>query len=135
MIATKAAIGIAPIQDFKRIIIIKRDIPEERVDNLDLPPFSVFITDCPTRAQPAIPPNRDATIFAMPCPLASLFLLELVSVTSSKISWVKKVSIKPTRDIASEVGKIIPKVSRLKGTFPFSIDPKGREILGNPSGN
>ena len=86
MIATKAAIGIAPIQDFKRIIIISRDIPEERVDNLDLPPFSVFITDCPTKAHPAIPPNKDATIFAIPCPLASLFLLELVSVTSSKMS-------------------------------------------------
>ena len=30
--------------------------------------------------------KKDATIFAIPCPLASLFLLELVSVTSSKIS-------------------------------------------------
>ena len=45
IIATKAAIGMEPIQSFKRIIIIRRDIPEERVDNLDLPPFSVFITD------------------------------------------------------------------------------------------
>ena len=64
--ATKAAIGIAPIHDLNANIIINNDNPEVSVDNLDFPPFSVFITDCPTNAQPAIPPNSEATIFAIP---------------------------------------------------------------------
>ena len=86
IIATKAAMGMAPIQGFKSMIINNNDNPEIKVDNLDLPPFSLFITDCPTNAQPAMPPNKEDIILAIPCPLASLFLLELVSVASSKIS-------------------------------------------------
>ena len=68
------------------MIINNNDNPEIKVDNLDLPPFSLFITDCPTSAQPAMPPNKEEIILAIPCPLASLFLLELESVASSNIS-------------------------------------------------
>ena len=133
--ATNAAIGIDPIHDLNIKIINNKDKPEESVDNLVLPPFSEFITDWPTSAHPAIPPNIEATIFAIPCPLASLFLLELLSLASSKISCVKKVSINPTNEIASEVGRIIPKVFMLNGTLPFSNEPKGKEMEGKPSGN
>ena len=53
----------------------------------------------------------------------------------SNISWVKNVSIKPTSDIANDVGNITPKVERLNGTFPFANSPNGKDRLGNPFGN
>ena len=51
------------------------------------------------------------------------------------MSWVKKVSIKPTKEIAKDVGRIMPNVDRLNGTFPLSKVPKGKVIEGKPSGN
>jgi len=56
----------------------------------------MLITDCPIIAQPAIPPKKLETIFAIPCPLHSLFLSLVVSVKSSTIVAVIKDSSKPT---------------------------------------
>ena len=129
--ATRAAIGICLSQGPASRIIASRLTPENRVESRVRPPLSTFITDWPTRAQPAMPPNRDATIFAMPWPRASTFLLVVVSVLSSRMSWVRKVSIKPTREMARAVGRTSPRVSKLKGT-PSA--PKGRLNDGRPAG-
>ena len=64
--ATRAAIGISWSNGLQSNIIANKLIPEENVDSLVLPPFSTFITDCPTSAHPAIPPNKEETILAMP---------------------------------------------------------------------
>ena len=78
-----------------------------------------------------MPPNREETMLAMPWPRASTFLLVVVSVLSSRMSWVRKVSIRPTKEMAKAVGSTKPRVSRLKGTPP---SPKGRLKEGRPAG-
>ena len=64
--ATRAAIGICLSQVPASKIMASRLTPENKVDSRVRPPLSTFITDCPTKAQPAIPPNKDATILATP---------------------------------------------------------------------
>ena len=49
---------------------------------------------------------------------------------SSRMSWVRKVSIRPTSDIANAVGNTRPKVARLNGTFPSANEPKGIVNIG-----
>ena len=48
------------------------------------------------------------------------------------MSCVRNVSIRPTSEIASDVGRTIPNVERENGTFPSEMEPKGIEKLGNP---
>ena len=86
MTATKAAMGICLSQVLPSKIIAKRLIPEDRVERRVRPPLSMFMTDCPTNAQPAIPPNKEDTMLAIPWPFASVFLFELESVLSSRMS-------------------------------------------------
>ena len=82
-----------------------------------------------------MPPKNEDTMLAMPCPRASVFLFELLSVLSSRMSWVRKVSIKPTKEMARAVGNTIPKVSKLNGTRPSAKAPKGMPKLGRPEGS
>ena len=66
-------------------------------------------------AQPPIPPKKPVIILAIPWPLDSLFLLLCVSVASSTILAVSRLSTRPTIAIDNEYGKIIWSVSKLKG--------------------
>ena len=50
------------------------------------------------------------------------------------MSWVRKVSISPTSEMARAVGSTMPRVSRLKGTFMSSGEPKGQLGTGSPVG-
>ena len=60
------------------------------------------MTDCPIIAQPAIPPKKPDTILAVPCPAHSRFLFEVVSVISSTIEAVIRLSSRPTIASVSE---------------------------------
>ena len=91
--------------------------PATRADKRPLPPDLTLMIDWPIMAQPAIPPKNPVTKLAIPWPRASLFLLLSVSVMSSTIFAVNKVSSNPTTANANEYGRMIIKVSRLKGTF------------------
>ena len=87
-----------------------------------------MITDCPIIAQPPMPPNSAATIFAPPCPAHSRCLSLSVSVMSSTICAVSSDSSRPTAAIVTEYGRMIRSVSSDKGTV-------GTVKLGNPSGS
>ena len=67
-------------------------IPESRA----LAPADILIRLCPIIAQPPIPENKPESIFAIPCAAASLLPRPLVSVISSIIFKVSKLSISPT---------------------------------------
>ena len=75
-----------------------------------------------------MPPKNELTMLPMPWPRASWFLWDELSVTSSRMSWVRKVSIRPTREMARAVGRIRPRVPVVKGTcgMPNWGRPLGR---------
>ena len=123
---------------------IRRNIPAIKLESLPLPPDLILIIDCPIIAQPAIPPRNPVAVFAMPCPMHSWFRFELVSVRSSTICCVSKLSRRPTVATATEYGKIIfsvssdrgisgsRKIGSVSGRFPISptvLRSKSRRIV------
>ena len=81
--AATAAKGIKPRIDLAKIRIAAINSPVDKVDSRDFAPFFTFMTDSPTSAHPAIPPNNDVMILAMPCPMPSDRLSAVVSVSVS----------------------------------------------------
>src|SRR5699024_157063 len=104
--------------------------PAIYVEHPPLPPDVTLITDSPIIAQPAMPPKKPVIVLAIPCPLASLFLLLSVSVISSTILDVSKDSKSPTIARAIENGKIIANVSNVNGTSGIKND--GNELVIEP---
>ncbi|MNT45813.1 hypothetical protein D3C72_1824140 [compost metagenome] len=88
-------------------------IPDKR----DREPALILTKVCATMAQPPIPPKKPLTRLAVPCAIASLLALPFVLVNSSTIDKVSRDSIIPTEAMTSANGKIIVKVSQLKGIW------------------
>ncbi len=125
---TSAAIGTCSIRLLPYITKISRVsdaiIPAIRV----LAPFDTLIRLCPIIAHPPIPEKNPEVIFAAHCAIASLLLFPCVPVISSTILRVKRLSIKPTAATIQAYGKIICKVSKLKGRFGIWKGGKFPEI-------
>ncbi len=73
-----------------------RNAPAQRQDNRPRPPEETLITDCPIIAHPAMPPNRPEVMLPSPCPAHSRFLFDVVSVISSMMDAVIRLSSRPT---------------------------------------
>src|SRR5699024_8987495 len=109
--------------------------PATSVESLPRPPDFTLMTDWPIIAHPAIPPKKPVIVLAIPCPLASLFLLLSVPVISSTMDEVSKDSSKQTIANDREYGKIIASVSKVNGTSgikntgsELEIDPKSPTV-------
>ena len=91
-----AAIGTASIKLEPNITntnsITEATIPDKRA----LAPLEMLMRDCPIMAQPPIPENNPESTFANPWAIASLFPRPRVSVISSTMLRVNKLSINPT---------------------------------------
>ncbi|MNT01459.1 hypothetical protein D3C72_1359250 [compost metagenome] len=72
--------------------------------------------DWPIMAQPAMPPNREAAMLAMPCPRVSRSLSDGVSVMSSRRLAVSRDSSRPTKARVAATGAMMVKVSHVRGT-------------------
>src|SRR5699024_1323415 len=130
IIPTSTGIGICTTKSPRTIIKNIKNEPATKVDSLALPPDFTLITDCPIIAHPAIPPKKPVIVLAIPCPLASLFLLLPVPVISSTIDEVSKDSSSPTIAKAIEYGKMIANVSNVNGTS--GIKKEGNELVMDP---
>ncbi len=93
---TKAAIGNCSIKLLPNIINTKSITAAVIPDKRALAPEDVLIKLCPIIAQPPIPDKNPERIFAVPCATHSLLPRPLVSVISSIIFKVNKLSISPT---------------------------------------
>ncbi|MNV58815.1 hypothetical protein D3C71_1512070 [compost metagenome] len=122
MTATSAGMGILATKGPSTTIRNSRKEPATNVESRVEPPDFTLMTDWPIMAQPPMPPKKPVTKFAMPWPLHSRRLLLGVSVMSSTICAVIIDSSKPTAAMVSEYGKMICKVSRVKGTFGIRND-------------
>jgi len=96
-----------------------KNIEAEIQDNLFLPPFEILIIDCPIIAHPHIAPKNPQVVFAIPCPIASLFAFHLVSVSSS-------IRVKVMRDSVSQITASIAEY----GIIILSISTKLTSIRG-----
>jgi hypothetical protein len=74
----------------------------KNVESLVRAPAVTLITDWPIIAHPPIAPRKPVTKLATPWPTHSLFLLLPVSVMSSTIEAVRRLSSNPTAAIVSE---------------------------------
>ncbi len=81
---------------------LKSPIAATIPESLARAPLETLISDCPIMAHPPIPENIPDKVFATPCAKASLFAEPLVSVISSTILRVSRLSISPTPAIMSE---------------------------------
>jgi hypothetical protein len=98
--ATRAAIGIRPTTSPSSNSRTSRKAPARKVDSrVRAPDCLTLIMVWPIIAQPPMPPNREVTMFAAPCPQASRVLSEWVSVTSSTSFAVIRDSMRPTSAI------------------------------------
>jgi|GEM_PF-6868722 len=100
--ATSAGIGMRPTQGPSTASRNSRKAPATKVDSRPRPPELTLITDWPIMAQPPMPPNRAATMLALPWPAHSRRLSLSVSVMSSTICDVSSDSSRPTAAIVSE---------------------------------
>ena len=114
--ATSAAIGMVRTTSPSTRMRKSRKQPAKSVDRRPRPPDFTLMTDWPIMAQPAMPPNRPATMFAAPCPRHSRFLSEGVSVSSSTMAAVISDSSSPTTARVAETGRIVRSVSKVGGT-------------------
>ena len=116
MTATRAAIGMRATIGPANTTMTSRTTPAVSVDRRVRPPDFTLITDWPIIAQPAMPPSRPEAMLAMPCPVASRFLLLGVSVRSSTMAAVIIDSSRPTTASVHENGRMILSVSKFSGT-------------------
>ncbi len=96
MIATRAAIGMRLTRSPSTRIRKRSATPAVKVERRPRPPDFTLIIDWPIIAQPAMPPKNPVTELAMPWPTHSRFLSEGVSVSSSTIWAVIRLSSRPT---------------------------------------
>ena len=92
----RAAIGSCSIIPEPNMINISKATAATIPDKRALAPEETLIKLCPIIAHPPIPEKRPDSILAVPCATASLLLFPRVSVISSKMLSVNKLSINPT---------------------------------------
>ena len=115
--AASAAIGIASMRSESTVTRISSITPAKKVDSrVRARPSFTLTTVCPIMAQPAMPPQQPARMFATPSAQDSRLLWERVSVMSSTSLAVSRVSIRPTKATLRAVGRIRRRVSRSSGT-------------------
>ena len=101
--ATSAAIGITATMLPRPTTRMSRKAPAAKVERrVRAPEALTLIIVWPIIAQPAMPPKKPVTTFAMPWPRASRSLSEPVSVMSSTSLAVISDSSRPTAASVSE---------------------------------
>ena len=101
MTATSAGIGTWPTNGPRTASRNSRKAPAVKVDSRPRPPEVTLMTDWPIIAQPPMPPKNAATMLAPPCPAHSRRLSLSVSVMSSTICAVSRLSSSPTAAIVT----------------------------------
>ena len=91
-----AAMGNCSISAAPNITMTKSPIAATIPDNRARAPEEILIKLCPSMAHPPIPENTPDNMLAIPCAMASLFPRPRVSVISSMMLRVNKLSISPT---------------------------------------
>ena len=120
--------GIFEAIGAKNTIIIIKNNEWITPDNLVLPPLFIFTTVLIVAPQETTPPNNDATIFPIPCPINSLLELCLVFVKESATKEVKRESIDPKTAIVNAIGIMIFTsenfiIGKTKEGKPLGISP------------
>ena len=112
-----AAIGIFSIIGAAIRIIIRIARAAITPETLLLEPALRFTRVCAIIGQPPIPEKKPFRMLEAPCARLSLEPFPLVSVISSTRFRVKSPSVSPTAATIAPAGRIIIKVSQVKGTF------------------
>src|SRR5699024_2343830 len=106
-----------------------RNKPATKVEILvRAPDARTLIIVWPIMAQPPIPPNSAARMLEVPCPIDSRVFDEVVSVMLSTSWAVINDSNSPTTAMANAAGRMMRKVSMVKGT-------SGSVKMGNSLGS
>ena len=94
--AVSAATGTTASRSCSATSSTSRKAPATSVESRPRAPDETLMTDCPIIAQPPMPPNTADAMLATPWPTHSRFLLLGVSVMSSTICAVSRISSRPT---------------------------------------
>ena len=92
----KAAIGTSSIRLLPNMMNTRSITAATMPDSRARAPALILISDCPSMAHPPIPLRKPEQMLAMPCATASLFPRPRVSVISSMMFSVSRLSMSPT---------------------------------------